>query len=187
MGDTLPKDSPRDILIDETAKALIAEWERVEGPVNASYVANFADMAKVMVERFAPEPDLPDFMVGNQLVDCANLDTVEYTHESHNVDTDDITKANLISSKVKGKKAHKPIFDLDSPAALIPSSTPGHFHLYLDKELSEEQMGMLVNTLWQVGLIAEGNLNQWDRFRGQFLRLPWVKKKVDSTDDTPKE
>lgn len=28
------------------ARVLIAEWERVEGPVTASYVANFADMAR---------------------------------------------------------------------------------------------------------------------------------------------
>lgn len=36
--------------IDRVAKLLIAEWERVEGkPVNVSYIATFADMARVVV------------------------------------------------------------------------------------------------------------------------------------------
>lgn len=36
--------------IDRVGRLLIAEWERVEGgPVNVSYIATFADMARVMI------------------------------------------------------------------------------------------------------------------------------------------
>lgn len=33
---------------EEIARLLMAEWERVEGPVSSSYVANFADMARAV-------------------------------------------------------------------------------------------------------------------------------------------
>jgi hypothetical protein len=35
--------------VNQIARVLIAEWERVEGPVTASYVANFADMARALL------------------------------------------------------------------------------------------------------------------------------------------
>jgi hypothetical protein len=35
--------------VNQFARVLIAEWERVEGPVSASYVANFADMARALL------------------------------------------------------------------------------------------------------------------------------------------
>ena len=36
--------------VDRIARLLMAEWERVEGtPVNASYVATFADMARAVI------------------------------------------------------------------------------------------------------------------------------------------
>jgi hypothetical protein len=100
-------------------------------------------------------------------------------------------EANLISSKMLGRNRHKVILDIDFPAALIPSSTEGHFHLYLDKELSPEDMEKLVTTLWQVGIIADGNYNQWMRSKAQFLRLPWIKKKAadinDPKDESPSD
>lgn len=146
----------------------------------------FEAMAQAMVERFAPEPDVPVFAMTHQLVECKNLDESEYHHENINSDTDDLEKANLISSKVKGTTRHRPILDIDFPASLIPSSTEGHSHLYLDKELTEDEMGKLVTTLWEVGIIADGNLNQWHRSKRLFLRLPWVKKGKGAKDDSPK-
>ena len=37
--------------VDTVARILIAEWEEVEGPVTASYVANFADMAREVISH----------------------------------------------------------------------------------------------------------------------------------------
>lgn len=134
-----------------------------------------------------PEIDVPEFMVGHELMHCENLDTAEYVHDNIQERVESPDDANLISSKISGSRKHRVILDIDFPAALIPSSTPGHFHLYLDKELTEDQMERLVFTLHDVGIIAQGNRNQWDRFRALFLRLPWVKKNEDSAPDTPKE
>ena len=46
IDDGLPAATRADV--DQMARVLMAEWERVEGkPVNVSYVATFADMARV--------------------------------------------------------------------------------------------------------------------------------------------
>lgn len=161
-------------LVDEVAQQL--------RDIHSESPDTFESMAAAMVERFAPEPDVPLFAQGNQLFHAPNVDDSEYHEDNQNNETDDLEKANLISSKVKGTTKHIPMFDIDFPAALIPSTTPGHFHLYLGKELTEDQMEKLVFTLYDVGIIADGNRNQWTRFKGQFLRLPWIKKR-----DTPKE
>lgn len=48
MGDMLPSRDPR---VDEIARVLLGAWEKAEGkPVNVSYVATFADMARAIVE-----------------------------------------------------------------------------------------------------------------------------------------
>lgn len=55
---------------------------------------------------------------------------------------------------------HHPVLDLDFPARLLPSSTPGHFHLYLDGiEISWEKYAKLLTTLAEVGIISEGYLD----------------------------
>ena len=41
--------SPMRVEVDRIARVLIAEWERVEGKVGVSYVANFADMARAVI------------------------------------------------------------------------------------------------------------------------------------------
>ena len=49
-------DAPR-AEVDRVARLLIAEWERIEKkPVNVSYVANFADMARVVIADKASNP-----------------------------------------------------------------------------------------------------------------------------------
>jgi hypothetical protein len=85
--------------------------------------------------------------------------------------------ANVITSKIRGKKnKHKIILDLDYEAALIPTSTPGHYHLMIDKDLDTLQYAEFIEVCHRVGLIADGNMSQWNRELTQFLRLPTVRK-----------
>ena len=78
-----------------------------------------------------------------------------------------------------GLDKHRPVLDIDFPARLLPSTTPGHFHLYLDGiELTDLQYGKLLNVLAEVGIIQQGVKNQFDRLRATFVRPPWVKKIV---------
>ena len=95
--------------------------------------------------------------------------------------------ANLIGSLTdKGK--HMPVIDIDYPAELIPSSTPGHFHLYLNKACTWDQYKDVLRAMANAGLIQQGYLN-WSLERGQsFLRRPGVKKNEEPrTGSEPKE
>lgn len=141
-------------------------------------------MTVEIAEAPAPEIDLPDFMVGHELVNVEGIDEPGYVQDREHKPVDSLDDANVISSKVKGTTRHKVIIDLDFPAALIPSTTEGHFHLYLDKELTSPEMEKLLVALHEAGIIAEGNMNQWHRFRAVFLRLPWVKKKDPEVGDS---
>lgn len=92
-----------------------------------------------------------------------------------------LKKANLITSVVKATKGkpvetHRLMLDLDFDAALVSSSTPGHHHLYLDKELTKEQMDKVVAVLNEVGILQDGVKNGYNRRGALSLRLPWVDK-----------
>lgn len=51
---------------------------------------------------------------------------------------------------------HRPVLDLDLNAALIPSATPGHFHLYIDKLIPWEDYSNLLIALEKCGIIEAG-------------------------------
>lgn len=82
---------------------------------------------------------------------------------------------NLISSELDNGM-HAPAIDIDLPCHLVPSSTPGHFHLYIDKELTWTQYHQLLSVLTDIGIVEQGFYDQTVRFRRSFLRLPHVKK-----------
>lgn len=86
------------------------------------------------------------------------------------------THANLVSSLLPNGM-HAPAIDLDIPVQLIASSTPGHFHLYIDKEISWDRYEDLLRAFVKAGLVEEGYFRQAQRFKQSFLRLPSVKKK----------
>ena len=82
---------------------------------------------------------------------------------------------NLISS-LTDKGTHAPALDIDFPIHAVPSSTPGHFHLYIEKELSWSEYEELLRVLAKVGIIEEGFYQQARKFQQTYLRLPYIKK-----------
>lgn len=75
-------------------------------------------------------------------------------------------------------KYHALLLDLDVPAYLVPSTTPGHSHLYVDVAINEDDYFELLDMLADCGVIEEGYAIASKRKGGTFLRLPWVKKQV---------
>lgn len=51
---------------------------------------------------------------------------------------------------------HRPVLDLDMNAALIPSATPGHFHLYIDNLVPWAAYEELLEALANCGIIEQG-------------------------------
>lgn len=83
---------------------------------------------------------------------------------------------NLVASATDVPGVHMPVIDLDCPHRLVPSSTEGHSHLYLDVPMSTVQYKKLIETLVEVGLLGEGNLRQFQAHGQTFVRKPHVKK-----------
>ena len=73
---------------------------------------------------------------------------------------------------------HTLMIDLDVPATLVPSTTPGHSHLYIDVEMSWKQLRDLLWALWQAGVIEEGYLKASLERGHTSVRLPWLKTRV---------
>lgn len=93
------------------------------------------------------------------------------------------TGANCVSSQLLDEsifwgdnKHHKVLLDLDVPAYLVPSSQPGHSHLYIDVIVEEERYFRLLDSLAECGVIEHGYASASRRKGGTFLRLPWIKK-----------
>jgi len=111
-------------------------------------------------------------LAGQALV-VAELDGA---YDAERTVTADVEAANLITSRVAGTGMHKPVLDIDLPATLLPSSTPGHFHLFIDHEMPWETYVELLEALVKAGLVEPGYMNA-SRDRGYTaVRLPWVRK-----------
>lgn len=78
-----------------------------------------------------------------------------------------------------GDQFHRPVLDLDMNAALIPSATPGHFHLYIDHLISWSKYKQLLIALSDCGIIEPGYM-QASLDRGySSARLPTKPKGYD--------
>lgn len=87
-----------------------------------------------------------------------------------------LERANLISSEVE-PDTHMPVIDLDFPARIIPSSTDGHGHLYIDQEITWEQYLALLEGFQKAGLIQDAWLASAKQDKRSYVRLPHVFKK----------
>jgi hypothetical protein len=94
--------------------------------------------------------------------------------------TNDVEEAVLISSEVKYETGvpwidksihHAPAIDIDLECRLVGSSTPGHYHLYIDKEMVWEDYEKLLAVLKDVGIVEEGFYNQAVVNQKTFLRV----------------
>jgi hypothetical protein len=121
---------------------------------------------------------LPEFIRSNKLATIPDPeDPKEDTYDGEHVPVNDIDKAHIVLS-TDDDGWHRPVLDIDFPAALIPSSTPGHFHLYLDKKLSTSQYMKLLDALAEAGIIEQGYASVSEARGYTSARLPWVKKKA---------
>ena len=84
-------------------------------------------------------------------------------------------EANLVSSLCESGR-HAPTIDLDLPARLVESSTPGHHHLYVDVELSWPRYLILLLGFTLSGLMGPSYFTHSLRRRMTMVRKPGVRK-----------
>ncbi len=91
--------------------------------------------------------------------------------------TSDIDEADLIISRVsKDSILHTIMLDLDVPAVLVPSTTPGHSHLYIDVPLTWGSYRTLLDALAACKVLEKGFAEASKKRGFTALRLPWIKK-----------
>lgn len=83
--------------------------------------------------------------------------------------------ANLVSS-LGDDGLHYPVLDLDFGAYVVPSSTPGHFHLYLERAMPWDTYAGLLVALAEAGVIERGYADACLARGMTFVRMPGVSK-----------
>jgi hypothetical protein len=75
-----------------------------------------------------------------------------------------------------GMDIHKVVIDLDLDAKLVPSSTPGHHHLFINKPMRWDQLVRLLCVLAEVGILEPGYVSACIAQGHTSVRLPHVRK-----------
>lgn len=90
-------------------------------------------------------------------------------------------EADLISSKVSGGW-HQPVLDIDYGAQLVPSSTEGHFHLYLNQIVPWDKYVAALEAMADAGMIQKGFAEASIRRGATFVRHPDKPKRLEKPD-----
>lgn len=105
--------------------------------------------------------------------------------------TTDLTEAEAISSaypdaiRPEGDQYHALLLDLDVPAWLIPSTTEGHGHLYVQLAVLDEELWEFLEAAAKIGLVEEGYVSACKSRGMTSLRAPWVRKGEERPPGTP--
>jgi hypothetical protein len=93
--------------------------------------------------------------------------------------TTDVDQAQVISSEIVGSMGHHlVVLDIDVPAKLLPSSTPNHWHLYIEKPVTWFQYVNLLRALEDAGIVEPGYVSASIERGNTRVRLPWIKKEA---------
>lgn len=98
-------------------------------------------------------------------------------------EADGLDTANVVSSQLRlggsptgGFNYHRPVLDIDIPAALIDSSTPGQHHLYLDVCIPWDTYVKLLDVMAECGILQPGYVAASKERGFTAVRLPWIRK-----------
>lgn len=109
---------------------------------------------------------------------------LEYRQKENRIPTKGTTvMPNLVSSITHDGK-QMPILDMDFPHRIVPSSTPGHNHIFIDVKMSKFRWFVLMCALYFAGVIELGFFVWSLRRGGNFVRLPGVVKTDDPLENT---
>jgi hypothetical protein len=84
--------------------------------------------------------------------------------------------ATMVTSRLDWSGRHKPVIDIDLPCMLVPSTQPGHFHLYIDKEMTWDNFVAILEALERAGVVGKGFVTHTKRRGYATVRYPGVTK-----------
>lgn len=87
-----------------------------------------------------------------------------------------LDEATIVTSHIKNSYKHKILLDIDMPAFLVPSTTPGHHHLMINKVMEWSRYVDLLNALARAEVVEQGYVDSSLERGYTAVRLPWIKK-----------
>ena len=173
-------------LLPDNAERFYTEQEKAAAERTAAWVAEAEAKMRDRAEARATfsatgrEHPLPDQVLMHvEDMDEDYDDTIGETRTA----TRDLDIANVAASNYLGYAGfdmgddwHRPVLDLDMPAKLIPSSTPGHFHLFIDHPMKWETYEKLLEALAAAGVLEDGYVRASIARKHTAVRLPWIRK-----------
>lgn len=87
-------------------------------------------------------------------------------------------EANLVSSKLQyiGSNLHAPALDVDFPVECYESSTPGHYHVYIDVPMPWWKYRIMLWWMTKCGIIERGYYKASVKRKATYLRKKGVYK-----------
>lgn len=174
-----------------------------QGRIPLAYRQELTDNAEIVTPQyhssFAPEPDVPMGEMEATMRNLSNHDhltyAVDFTFDKQTIQDDDayevttaselrhtapLAESQVWSSEIAtgpDRGRHVLAIDVDHRCRIIPTSTPGHFHLVIDKVMDWAELQEILVALANAGIVEQGYLDASVRRRAAHLRLPWVTKR----------
>ena len=126
-----------------------------------------------MAEHTNPFPGQKTRMVLNWGDSSSESPIEEIRPEEADLDMADIVTSEMAS---RDGSRHKIVLDIDHPIVVLNSTTPGHHHLFIDKELGWGEYLEVIRVLVKVGIVEEGYLGASAHRGFTGVRLPWIVK-----------
>lgn len=83
---------------------------------------------------------------------------------------------NTVVTSLMGNGMHAPVIDIDVPCTLVESTTPGHYHLYIDHPMTFDDFVLMLKAMAAAGVVEHGYAGAVQAQGFAAVRLPWVKK-----------
>lgn len=106
-------------------------------------------------------------------------DSAETKHPDPEYFPADHDTATLVTSLLPNGR-HMPVIDIDVTSMLLPSSTEGHYHLYINREMTWKQFLKMLKAMTDAGVVQEGYYQHTRRRGRAFVRYPGVTKQNEA-------
>lgn len=138
-------------------------------------------VAEMLGERILHRTRKPLANAKGSEADLGEYDDPEYLAATHD-------NATLVTSELDNGN-HMPVIDIDRECMLIESGTPGHFHLYINREMTRAQYFSMLNAMVLAGVVEPGYYAHAMRRGRTFARYPGVTKhnEADRIADTKED
>jgi hypothetical protein len=106
----------------------------------------------------------------------------------------ELAEANLVTSEMIGYRGletpltwlegpdgptmHRLVIDIDHRVKVVESTTPGHFHLYIDVPMSWDRALGVLTAMADAGVVEPGYVAASEARGYTAVRLPWVRKEA---------